>query len=172
MLGTASPHEIFDVRERKMKTFRITIVLMLPLLLFGIGASPRSKESRISALRATQASLKVALDMYQVDTGAYPTEQQGLQALITNPGVEGWYGPYLRVKDDLPPPDPWGNQFRYTLVDGKPRVDSAGADATFGTEDDNKTRRARTTGCSRTRYPPDAAAPTSRRPPPNRSHPA
>jgi general secretion pathway protein G len=108
-------------------------------------------ECRSSVLRATQIAIRTALDMYQVDTGVSPTESQGLKALLTDPGVDGWAGPYLESKDNLPSPDPWGNQFRYTLADGKPKIDSAGADGKFGTEDDNKTQKARTTGCSRTR---------------------
>ena len=36
-----------------------------------------------------------ALGQYKQDTGAFPTNEQGLSALRTNPGVKGWNGPYL-----------------------------------------------------------------------------
>ena len=57
-------------------------------------------------------NLKAALDLYRLDTGAYPAGQQGLEALIKNPGnARGWKGPYL----DSPgvPTDPWGNPYIY-----------------------------------------------------------
>ena len=57
-------------------------------------------------------NLKSALDLYRLDTGSYPTSQQGLGVLLKNPGnVRGWKGPYL----DSPtlPADPWGNPYVY-----------------------------------------------------------
>ena len=55
-------------------------------------------------------NFKSALDLYRLDTGSYPTTQQGLGALLRNPGnVPGWKGPYI----DSPtlPNDPWGNSY-------------------------------------------------------------
>ena len=57
-------------------------------------------------------NLKAALDLYRLDTGIYPTTQQGLGALVKNPGnAQGWKGPYI----DSPslPADPWGNPYLY-----------------------------------------------------------
>jgi general secretion pathway protein G len=62
-------------------------------------------------------ALLKALQSYRADTGEFPTEAQGLQALRVNPGVRAWKGPYL-AKDI--PPDPWDEAYRY-------RVDSSGA---------------------------------------------
>jgi general secretion pathway protein G len=36
-----------------------------------------------------------ALDQFRLDTGRYPTTQEGLNALVTNPGADNWQGPYL-----------------------------------------------------------------------------
>ena len=53
------------------------------------------------------ARLVTILDMYKLDVGDYPTNEQGLQALYTRPaGVAGWNGPYIHDKDGLN--DPWG----------------------------------------------------------------
>jgi general secretion pathway protein G len=60
-----------------------------------------------------------ALENYHAAVGAFPTEQQGLRALRTDPGVPGWNGPYL--PRDLPL-DPWGMAYRYRLVDGRPQI--------------------------------------------------
>jgi general secretion pathway protein G len=57
-------------------------------------------------------NLKSALDLYRLDTGSYPSPQQGLEVLLRNPGnVRGWKGPYL----DSPgvPADPWCNAYVY-----------------------------------------------------------
>jgi len=115
---------------------------------YGLGTPPQSVDHQISEVHTAQVSLRAALDMYKLDTGSYPTQEQGLQALTTDPGVEGWKGRYLRAKDNHPPPDPWGHQYRYQLVEGEPQIDSAGPDGKFGTEDDtnrNMRRDQRTT---------------------------
>ena len=57
-------------------------------------------------------NFKSALDLYRLDSGGYPTTQQGLTALVRNPGnAPGWKGPYI----DSPslPVDPWGNPYLY-----------------------------------------------------------
>jgi general secretion pathway protein G len=53
----------------------------------------------------------VALDLFLLDTGHYPTEQEGIAALVEAPrGVE-WHGPYL--KSNRVPLDPWGRPYIY-----------------------------------------------------------
>ena len=57
--------------------------------------------------------LSSALDAYRLDTGSYPTTQQGLQALMELPTIDpptNWRGPYLRK---AVPPDPWGRPYVY-----------------------------------------------------------
>ena len=56
-------------------------------------------------------SLELALKLYRLDTGAYPTTEQGLQALRVKPAdVNQWNGPYLPKEI---PPDPWGHLYIY-----------------------------------------------------------
>ena len=49
------------------------------------------------AARSQMEMLSVALDAYRLDNGRYPTTDQGLEALWTQPSVEpvprGWNGP-------------------------------------------------------------------------------
>ena len=58
--------------------------------------------------------LGAALDAYRLDTGRYPTTQQGLAALWTRPAIDprplDWRGPYLRKPVPL---DPWGREYMY-----------------------------------------------------------
>ena len=69
-----------------------------------------SAKEKIAHLSIQQ--LESNLDMYKLDVGAYPTTDQGLQALITRPsGVTRWNGPY--TKGAKVPEDPWGRPFVY-----------------------------------------------------------
>lgn len=58
--------------------------------------------------------LGAALDAYRLDTGRYPTTEQGLAALSQEPTSQprpmNWRGPYLRKAVPL---DPWGNAYIY-----------------------------------------------------------
>lgn len=57
-------------------------------------------------------TLTTALNYYRLDTGAYPSMEQGLEALWKTPaGVQKWRGPYVRKRQHLL--DPWGRPFRY-----------------------------------------------------------
>lgn len=68
-------------------------------------------KSEVTAARAQIDGLEKALDQYRLDTGKFPTTEQGLKALTAKPTDEPkWRGPYLRK--DLPP-DPWGNPYQY-----------------------------------------------------------
>ncbi len=58
----------------------------------------------------------LALNAYYLDCGAYPTQEQGLEALWEKPVLEpvpaGWSGPYL---DKAAPKDPWGRAYEYSF---------------------------------------------------------
>lgn len=75
-------------------------------------------KSEISVARAQLDAFSKALDQYRLDTGHFPSTEQGLAALMRAPAGEArWQGPYLK-KD--PPPDPWGNAYQYQLArDGR-----------------------------------------------------
>jgi general secretion pathway protein G len=67
-----------------------------------------------AAARSQIEMLGAALDAYRLDTGRYPTGEQGLAALWVKPGVEprpaSWRGPYLRKDVPL---DPWQHPYIY-----------------------------------------------------------
>jgi len=77
-------------------------------------------------------ALMAALERFREDTGRFPTEEEGLVALVQDPGIEGWSGAYVNVIH----PDPWRTPYRYTRTEQGPEVRSAGPDQTFGTETD------------------------------------
>ncbi len=91
----------------------LVVVIILGLLAAIVGPRlfGRIGQSKREAARTQLAILETALDQFRLDTGRYPTTQEGLQALQVNPGnLNGWAGPYL--KKDVPR-DPWGNAYQY-----------------------------------------------------------
>lgn len=93
----------------------LVVLLILALLagyvgpkLFGEVGKARSKTAA-----SQMKGLTSALDRYRLDTGRYPSTEEGLPALMTNAGnAPGWDGPYL--SGELPP-DPWGKPYVYRV---------------------------------------------------------
>jgi general secretion pathway protein G len=70
--------------------------------------------AKVSTAQIQIDGLKTALDMFLVDVGRYPTQQEGLEALVQNPGtMTNWHGPY--VKANNVPVDPWGQPYQYRI---------------------------------------------------------
>ena len=69
--------------------------------------------SEVNAAKAQIDALEKALDQYRLDTGTYPSNELGLNALVTRPPNEAkWNGPYLRKGVPL---DPWGKPYIYKM---------------------------------------------------------
>lgn len=94
------------------------IELMLVVIIIGVLAAMvmprlvgRSEEARIAAAKADITSnIALGLDLFEMDNGRFPTNEEGLNALRKNPGsLSNWKGPYLK-KD---PKDPWGREYVY-----------------------------------------------------------
>ena len=95
-------------------------------------------KSKAKVARAQMDALENALDQYRLEVGAFPTAEQGLDALMTAPaGVAKWQGPYLKKAVPL---DPWGHPYLYKLSESKKEVDliSLGSDGQPGGSDDAK----------------------------------
>jgi general secretion pathway protein G len=59
-------------------------------------------------------NLSTGLDLFLIDVGRYPTQQEGLSGLVANPGsLPSWSGPYL--KGTVVPLDPWGHPYQYRI---------------------------------------------------------
>lgn len=130
-------------RNRRFNQAGVTLIEMLVVVtiiaLFAAVVAPRmlrkSDTARATAARAQINGFMTALGTYKLDTGLFPTNEMGLQALRTKPqGVNQWQGPYL--PQDIPV-DPWGRAYVYKYPGehgDEPDVISYGADGTAGGE--------------------------------------
>ena len=124
------------------------IELMLVVIIIGVLAAMvvprlagRSEQAREAAARADiEANIATALDLYELDSGQYPSTEQGLVALVTKPSSlpapTNWREPYLKKA----PMDPWGRAYIYKCP-GEHNVDdydlaSWGKDGLEGGGDD------------------------------------
>jgi general secretion pathway protein G len=99
---------------RGFSLLELLVVLVIIGLLVGIVGPKlfnRLGKSKIETTRAQIDAFSKALDQYRLDTGHYPSTEQGLAALVERPANEGkWDGPYLTK---AVPPDPWGKAYSY-----------------------------------------------------------
>jgi general secretion pathway protein G len=138
------------VSDRRRRERGLTLVEMLVvLLIIGLIASFAVPQvmTYVGGARRDAAAVQVKrlggiLDLYRLDVGAYPTTEQGLDALLREPrGATRWNGPYLQQPDALT--DPWGRPYEYRApgehgaydlyslgADGRPGGEGENADAT------------------------------------------
>jgi general secretion pathway protein G len=99
----------------------VMVVLAIIALIAGL-AGPRLMETYGRAKARTaliqMENLKGAVQLFYLDVGRYPSEAEGLAALIASPdGAAGWMGPYLDGADDLR--DPWDRSYLYRSPAGE-----------------------------------------------------
>ncbi len=123
------------------------IELMLVIVIIGALAGmvvPRlvgkSEEAMKKAASADiKGNLSLALRLYEIDNGRYPSTEQGLTALISKPTTppvsENWKGPYVEQE----PLDPWRRPYQYRYPGNHPPRDydlySLGPDGKEGGDD-------------------------------------
>ena len=125
------------------------IEIMVVLVILGILAGlivprimGRPDEARRMKAKIQIQSFETALQLYKLDTGNYPTTEQGLQALVEPPATgelaRSWReGGYLE-KGQVPM-DPWGNDYVYLSPGTHDDFDLMcyGADGTAGGDGKN-----------------------------------
>lgn len=102
--------------SRGFTLLELLVVILIIGLLTGIVA-PRFlgqiARSETTAAKAQIDALDKALQAYRIDMGRFPSEGDGLRALVTAPPNEPrWRGPYLK---DQVPLDPWGSPYQYRI---------------------------------------------------------
>lgn len=107
----------------------MVVVVILGILAAIIVPKIMSRPEQARIVKAKQDILEIqnALDLYKLDNGFYPTTDQGLQALVTQPTTppvpKNWNPDgYLQAS----PVDPWGQPYQYENNDGVIHVYSDG----------------------------------------------
>lgn len=125
---------------RAFSLLEILIVLAIMGLLAALVASRLTGtfgQSQVKATKVQLQSLTASVERFRTDVQRYPTEQEGLQSLVTKPlDAEGWAGPYL--DKNVVPTDAWKRPFIYRTDDTFGfRIVSLGADGKEGGEGEN-----------------------------------
>lgn len=131
-------------RNRRRSQAGVTLIEMLVVVtiigLFVALVAPsmfkRADQARITAARSQIQNFMTALGAYKLDTGMFPTSEQGLAALRVKPNdLNQWNGPYMPL--DIPK-DPWGHDYAYKFPGDhggeEPEIVSFGADGQPGGE--------------------------------------
>ncbi len=91
----------------------------------------KQKRAMINATRGKIGSIATAVQIYEIDTGQFPSS---LQSLIQSDGSPNWQGPYIQGGI---PTDPWGMDIQYVAIgDTSFKLTSAGPDRQYGSADD------------------------------------
>ena len=91
----------------------LVVIVIIGLLAAYVGPRyfAQLNKSERSTAKAQIESFGNALGTYRLETGRYPSTEQGLNALVVKPSDEAkWNGPYLQK---AMPPDPWGRAYVY-----------------------------------------------------------
>lgn len=91
------------------------IEIMLVVIIIGILASTvlprltgRADQARVNRAKTDVTNIGLAIKLYELDTGNYPSSLTGLQEKPGS-GADAWAGPYL----EKVPMDPWGKPYQY-----------------------------------------------------------
>ena len=115
----------------------LVVVTIIGLFVALVGPSlfKRADEAKVTVTRAQIDNFMTALGTYKLDTGTFPTTEQGLQALRVRPGdLNQWAGPYM--PQDIPK-DPWAHDYVYKYPGehgDEPDITCLGADGQPGGE--------------------------------------
>ena len=108
--------ETLDARRHAGFTLIELLLVLVILAVLAVVVVPkftgRSQQAKEAAAGAGINSISLALDAFEIDCGRYPTNEEGLRALVEQPGdLSDWKGPYL--KKSHVPVDPWKTPYQY-----------------------------------------------------------
>jgi general secretion pathway protein G len=142
--GFGASKPFFPKAKPKHGTRAFTLIeLLLVMVILAILAAVvvpkftgRTEQARETAAKADLSNLKTSLGAFEIDTGRFPTTDEGLTALISPPAdIQGWSRPYV----DKIPVDPWGHPYVYRSPGSNNKdfdLFSTGPDGREGSADD------------------------------------
>ncbi|KAF1026024.1 MAG: Type II secretion system protein G [Burkholderia plantarii] len=124
-------------RQAGFTLLELLVVLLIIALLAGyVGPKLFSQvdKAKVKSTQAQMTTLGNAMTQFRLDTGRYPSADEGLAALVAEPaGVDAWNGPYLAK---AVPNDAWGHPYQWIVPgrDGEAEIVSLGRDGREGGE--------------------------------------
>ncbi|NRR31586.1 type II secretion system major pseudopilin GspG [Oxalobacteraceae bacterium] len=115
-MEVAKNHGSMAARKRAGFTLLelLVVIVIIGLLAAYVGPKYFAQlgKSEVTIAKAQMESFEKALDTYRLDVGRYPSQDEGLGALMKKPDSAGnkWNGPYLKKGVPL---DPWGTAYQY-----------------------------------------------------------
>jgi general secretion pathway protein G len=128
--------------QRGFTLIELLVVLAILGLLAALATPQVVKylgKAKTDTARIEIKNIGSSLDMFLIDNGRFPSQQEGLAALVDNPGnLPSWRGPYLKTKGA--PVDPWGRpyQYRFPGQHGEYDLYTLGADNAPGGTGENE----------------------------------
>jgi general secretion pathway protein G len=125
-------------RRRGFTLLELMVVLLILALLATIAAPRVTKyltKAKTQSAKIQVDALGAAVEAFHLDVGRFPTQDEGLRALVEKPtDAPGWDGPYLKKRESLM--DSWGHPYRYRQpgVRGDYDIYSLGSDDKEGGE--------------------------------------
>jgi len=104
-----------DGRRTRRNAFTLIELLLVMVIIAILAAivvpkyAGKTEQAKQAAAKQDLSNIDTAMDVFNVDNGRYPTTEEGINALVTNPGnLPNWKG-YLKKL----PSDPWGRPYVY-----------------------------------------------------------
>lgn len=136
-----------EARKRRRQQEGFTLLeLLVVLVILGLVAAFAAPQviKFLGGAKTDSANIQIErlsgiLDLYRLEVGRYPSEDEGLEALLVEPAdAKGWNGPYVQKESTLE--DPWGRPYLYRSPGENRDYDlySLGADGVEGGEGEDQ----------------------------------